>query len=87
MVPIGEGKLIGKVTHYYRKIAVAVLALTGPLKLGDAIRIVGGVNNEFTQTVESMEIEHEKIQEATAGDEIGLKVNQVAREGYRVYKL
>lgn len=81
-----EGKLIGKVTHYFSKIGVAVIELSDTLKVGDTIRIVGG-QTDFNQTIESMEIEHEKVQEAKAGDSVGLKVEQKVREGYKVYKL
>jgi len=81
-----EGKLIGKVTHYFGNIGVAVLELTDTLKVGDTIRIVGGVT-DFTQTVESMEIEHEKVKEAKAGNSVGLQVGQKVREDYKVYKL
>lgn len=82
-----EGKLIGKVTHYFGNIEVAVVELTDTLRVGDTIRIVGGVDTDFTQKVESMEIEHEKVETAKAGDSIGLKVLQKVREGYKVYKL
>lgn len=81
-----EGKLIGKVTHYFSKIGVAVVELSDSLKVGDTIRIVGG-ETDFNQTVESMEVEHKKVNEAKAGDSIGLKVEQKVREGYKVYKL
>jgi putative protease len=87
LAPIAEeGKLIGKVTHYFSKIGVAVVELSDTLKVGDIIRIVGGAT-DFTQTIESMEIEHEKVKEAATGDSVGLKVNQKVREGYKVYKL
>lgn len=82
-----EGKLIGKVTHYFGNIEVAVVELEDTLKVGDTIRIVGGADTDFTQKVDSMEIEHEKVKEAKAGDSIGLKVDQRVREGYKVYKL
>lgn len=81
-----EGKLIGQVTHYFGNIGVAVLELTDTLKVGDTIKIVGG-ETDFTQTVGSMEIEHEKVETAKAGDSVGLKVGQKVREGYKVYKL
>jgi len=81
-----EGKLIGKVTHYFSKIEVAVIELSDSLKVGDTIRIVGGVT-DFNQTVESMEVEHKKVEEAKAGESIGLKVSQKVREGYKVFKL
>jgi len=86
-VPVPEeGKLIGKITHYFGNIGVAVIELTDILKVGDTIRIIGGAV-DFTQTVGSMEIEHEKVEEAKAGDSIGLKVDEKIREGYKVYKL
>ena len=48
-----EEQLIGKVTHYFSKIGVAVVELSGSLKVGDTIRIVGG-DTDFSQTIESM---------------------------------
>ncbi len=81
-----EGKLIGKVTHYFGKIEVAVIELTDTLRVGDTIRITDG-EVDFTQTVESMEIEHKKVEEAKPGESVGLKVAQKVKEGYKVYKL
>jgi len=81
-----EGTLIGKVAHYFGKIGVAVIDLSDNLKVGDNIRIVGG-EVDFTQTVESMEVDHQKVDKAKAGDSIGVKVNQKIREDYRVFKL
>ena len=84
--PPEEGKLIGKVTHYFSKIGVAIIELSGALKVGDTIRIVGG-ETDFNQTVESMEVERQKVKEAKSGDSVGLKIDQKAREGYKAYKL
>jgi len=81
-----EGKLIGKITHYFGNIGVAVIELSDALKVGDTIRIVGGTT-DFTQQIESMEIEHQKVEAAKAGDSAGLKINQKVREGYKVYKV
>lgn len=81
-----EGKLIGKIAHYFGNIGVAVIELSDTLKAGDNIRIIGG-ETDFTQTVESMEVEHKKVEEAKKGDSVGLKVDQKVREGYKVYKL
>jgi len=81
-----EGKPIGKVIHYFDKIQVAVIALTGGLKAGETIRIIGG-DVDFEQAVDSMEVEHDKIEKAKKGDEVGLKVSQKVRDGYRVYKV
>lgn len=84
--PPEEGKLIGKVTHYFSKIGVAVIELSDTLKVGETIRIVGG-ETDFNQVIESMEIEHQKVEIAKAGDSVGLKVSQKVREGYKVYKI
>lgn len=81
-----EGKLIGKITHYFGKIEVAVIELSDTLKVGDTIRIVGG-EADFTQNVDSMEIEHQKMEEAKAGESVGLRVDQKVKEGYSVYKV
>jgi putative protease len=81
-----EGKLIGEITHFFGKINVAVVKLEDTLRVGDTIKIVGG-GKEFTQTVESMQIEHEQVQEAKAGESVGLKVSEKVKEGYKVYKL
>lgn len=81
-----EGKLIGKVSHYFSKIGVAVIELRDTLKIGETIRIVGG-ETDFNQTVDSMEIEHQKVETAKAKDSVGLKVSQKVREGYKVYKI
>jgi len=82
-----EGKLIGKVSHYFSKIGVAVIELSGSLSIGDTVRIVGGEETDFEQTIDSMEMEHEKIEKAKKGDAIGTKVKEKVREGYKVYKL
>lgn len=81
-----EGKLIGKIAHYFGNIGVAVIELSGTLKVGDNIRIIGG-ETDFTQIIDSMEVEHKKVEEAKKGDSIGVKVGQKVREGYKVYKL
>ncbi len=85
-MPSEEGKLIGKVTHYFGKISVAVIKLTDVLKVGDEIRISGG-DVDYTQKVGSMEVDGKKIEQAKSGDSVGLKVEQKVRDGYKVYKL
>lgn len=77
---------VGKVTHFYDKINVAVVELNGNLKIGDTIKIVGH-GNEFTQTVNSMQIEHEKLEEAHKDQEIGLQTDKPAKEGDVVFKV
>lgn len=79
-------KLIGKVTHYFTKLGVAVIELEDSLKQGDRISIEGATTN-FTQTVDSMQIDRQPVQEAGAGQSIGLKVAERAREGDKVFKI
>ncbi len=81
-----EKKLVGKVTHYYGKIGVAVIELEDELRIGDEISIEGKTTN-FRQKVESMQIEHKPVEIAKAGSSIGLKVGEKVREGDRVYKI
>ena len=81
-----EGKLIGKISHYFGNISVAVIDLSDTLKVGDNIRITGG-ETDFTQAVTSMEVDHKKVDSAKKGDSVGFKVDQKVRDDYKVYKI
>lgn len=76
---------IGRITHFFAKISVAVVELTAPLAVGDTI-VVKGPTTDFEQIVESMQIEHSNVQRAEAGQSIGLRVAQRVRESDMVYK-
>lgn len=76
---------VGHVTHFFTKISVAVVELSAPLAVGDRI-LVKGSSTDFEQVVESMQIEHEDVEKAKAGQSIGLKVEQRVREKDIVYK-
>lgn len=77
---------VARVTHYYNKLGVAVLALSGPLAVGDAIHIVGHTT-DFCQRVRSMQIDHHAIMEAVPGDDVALQVLDRVREGDQVFKI
>ena len=77
---------VGKVTHYYDKIGVAVVELDGSLTVGDGIKFVRGDEDVFEQKVASIQVEHEKKDSAKKGDTIGLKVEQEVKEGAEVFK-
>ncbi|MHC1635766.1 MAG: translation elongation factor-like protein [Candidatus Methanospirareceae archaeon] len=81
-----EKKLIGKVTHYFSRIGVAVVELQDEMRIGDKIRIEGATTS-FEQTVESMEIDKKKVESATMGQSVGLKVKERVRENDNVYKI
>lgn len=77
---------IGQVTHYYDKIGVAIVELSGTLSVGDNIKFTRGGEDLFTQNVDSIQIEHEKKDSAKKGDVIGLKTAEPVKEGTEVYK-
>jgi translation elongation factor EF-1alpha len=77
---------VGEITHYFTKISVAVVDVSGKMKVGDKIAIKGMTTN-FEQTVDSMQIEGKNIEEATPGDDIGMKVKDRVRKGDIVYRL
>lgn len=77
---------VGKVSHYYNKISVAVLDLDKKLSVGDKIKFVRGKEDLFVQEISSMEFEHKKVNSAGKGESIGLKVDQPVKEGIDVYK-
>ncbi len=78
-------KQIGTVSNYFDHVKVAAIKLAAPLKVGDTVRITGG-EIDFEQPVKSMQIQHEKVEKAKKGDEIGIKVKKKVRKGYKVFK-
>ncbi|MBU3956735.1 translation elongation factor-like protein [Patescibacteria group bacterium] len=76
---------VGNVTHYYDKIGVAVVDILAPIKVGDKIKITGSI--EFEQELTSMQIEHENIEKAKKGDQIGLKIEQPVKDKDEVFKI
>ncbi len=81
-----EGKLIGEVFNFFERVGVIAIKLTDKLKLGDSIRIVGG-DADFTEVVDSMQIDGKNIQAAKKGDDVGIKISGKARKGYKVYRV
>lgn len=77
---------IGEVEHYFTDIGVGVISLEGNLKLGDKVHFKGATT-DFKQKIESMELDHEKIEEGKKGQEIGVKVKKRVREGDKVLKV
>ena len=78
-------KEIGKVTHWYDKAGVAVLDLSSPLKVGDSVKVKKG-EEEFEETVSSMQVDHKDVSSAKKGDEVAVKFSQKAKEGALIYK-
>lgn len=77
---------VGTVTHYYTHLGVATAVLEGELKKGDTIHIKGHTS-DFTQKVESMQLEHRDVDRAGKGDHVGIKVVEHAREHDTIYRV
>lgn len=81
------GERIGVVEHYYSHLSVAVIKVeSGTLREGEVIHIKGHTS-DFTQRVESLEVEHAQVNEAHAGQSVGMRVKEHAREHDVVYKV
>jgi translation elongation factor EF-1alpha len=77
---------VGVVKHYFNHISVAAIELKDTLTVGDTIHVKGHTS-DFTCPIESMQIEHEKVEKAGKGDSIGIKVPEHVREHDVVYKV
>ncbi len=81
---LAEEQEVGVVSHYFTKIGVAIVELTGTVKVGQKLHIKGATS-DFTQKLDSMQIDHKSVEEAKKGDSIGLKVKEHAREHDKVF--
>ncbi len=77
---------VGVVTHYWTELGVAGIHLSAPLDAGDHIHVVGHTS-DFEQAVGSMEADHQQILHAGAGEDVGVRMAEHAREHDHVYKL
>ncbi|MEA1909595.1 MAG: translation elongation factor-like protein [Patescibacteria group bacterium] len=80
-----DGQLIGKVTHYYDKIGVAIIELTDTLKVGDKVTFAKG-EDEKEQSVDSIQIEKASVDKAEKGTIVGVKTEEPIKEGSEVYR-
>ena len=81
-----EEKEVGKVVHYYDKIGVAVVKVSGEgMAHGDGLHVKGHTT-DFEMVLESMQLDHKPVEKARAGEEVAIKVEQKAKEGDIVYK-
>jgi len=79
-----KNNLIGKITHWYDKISVAVVKLEKNLQVGDKVKIKHG-DRGFEETIVSMELDHQPVQVGKKGQEIAIKLSQKASEGSEIY--
>lgn len=80
-----ELREVGKIAHFFSRINVAVINVTDTISVGDRI-FIKGPTTDIEQTINSMEIEHEKVKQATSGQSVGMKVDGYVRENDTVYK-
>jgi translation elongation factor EF-1alpha len=85
-VPIMPEEQIGQVSDFFARPVVAAIELTAPLNVGDTIHIKGH-STDVQVTVASMQIRNAPVQEAKAGDPVGVKVSDRVRKGDLVYKV
>jgi putative protease len=84
---MAEEEQVGVVAKFFAKPSVAAVKVThGTIKKGDTLKFIGHTT-DFMEQVASMEINNQSVEEATAGDFIGLKVKERVRENDRVYKV
>ncbi len=83
---MSNNERIGEIIHYYHKISVAVIKLNSSLHIGENIQFVGA-HTDFLQEIRSMQIEHEVVDEAQAGDEVAVKVDQRVRRGDTAFSI
>jgi len=76
---------IGLVTHYFTQLSVAGIRLTAPLRVGDRIHIRGHTT-DLVQTVDSMEVDHRKVERVGPGDDVALKVDDHVRDRDLLYR-
>ena len=82
---MAEEKEIGEISNFFEHVSAAAIKLKAPLKVGEKVHIKGG-DTDFEQVVDSMQIDRKPIKAAKKGDEIGIKVDEKVRKGYKVYK-
>lgn len=77
---MSNGTRVGEISHFFKKISVAVVQLEAGVSIGDQLHF-RGTHTDFRQVVESMQIEHEEIQSAAAGQEVAIQVKERVRPG------
>lgn len=80
-----QGKPIGKVTHYYGGIEVAIVKFNKLIKAGTEIKFKGATT-DFSQKVKSMQYDHKDITSAKKGQEVGIKVEEKVREDDEIFE-
>jgi hypothetical protein len=78
--------LVGIIGYYFNKIGVAVIEMKESLQVGDSIHIIGNTT-DFTQKLNTMQIENSPVYHVNRGDEVAIKVKHPVQDGDDVYKI
>ncbi len=81
---IKKPKPIGVVTHFYGAIGVAIVKFNRAMKVGTALRF-SGATTDFEEMIKSIQFNHEAVQSAKKGQQVGIKVKKRVREGDSVF--
>ena len=76
---------IGRISHYYSHLSVAAISLSSPLRVGERIHIMGHTTN-LVQTVDSLEIDRAKVESASSGDDVALRVTDHVRDHDLIFR-
>lgn len=83
---MSEEKPIGEVTHYYGHLEVAIVKFNRKVKVGETVHFKGHTT-DFTETINQIQYDHKDVEEAKAGQEVGIKVSEKVRQGDEVYEV
>jgi len=82
---MADKKPIGEVTHYFNNLGVAIVKFSKAVSTGDTV-LFKGATTDFTHKVDSMQLDHEEVDKAKKGQEIGIKVAERVRAGDQVFE-
>lgn len=77
-------KKIGEITHYFDHIKVGIIKASSPISVGDKVHIKGHTT-DFEQEIAEIQLDHESIKTAKKGQEVGVRVKELVREGDEVF--
>lgn len=79
-------KVIGEITHYFGKLGVVIVKFKEAVSVGDKIKFKGA-HTDFVQEIKSMQYEHESIDKAKKGQEVGIKAKEKVHDSDKVYSV
>ena len=82
-------KKVGKISHYYNHLGVAIIEVKAPFSVGDTLKFIkyGSGEEIFKQAVSSIQEEHKQLKKVVKGQSVGIKVDKIVHEGVEVYKI